>query len=122
MGGYMTESTTASPHRPHVVFVDDEKMILSGLRRLLHGQRKNWDISFANSGAEALSILETKPCDVVVSDYRMPGMDGAALLRSIRERYPGTARVILSGQTERQELLNVVLLAHRFLHKPCRKR
>ncbi|WP_432834243.1 HDOD domain-containing protein [Dactylosporangium sp. CA-092794] len=105
-------------HRPHIVFVDDDPHILSGLRRMLRAHRHRWDMSFADSGAEALTILDQRPCDVIFSDYRMPVMDGAALLQHVRERHPGTARVILSGQTDENSLVKVMMLAHRFLNKP----
>ena len=86
---------------------------------MLRTQRANWDMSFAVGGEEALGILATRPCDVVVSDFRMPGMDGGALLQIVRDRYPGTARLVLSGHTDEADLLKVVLLAHQFVTKPC---
>jgi DNA-binding NarL/FixJ family response regulator len=107
--------------RPHILFVDDEPAMLSGLRRSLRGQRDRWDLSFANGGEEALGILEKHRCDVVVSDFRMPGIDGADLLQIVRKRYPGTARLILSGHTDESDLLRVILLAHQFVHKPCKE-
>jgi HD-like signal output (HDOD) protein len=106
------------PDRPHILFVDDEPRILSGLRRMLRAHRSRWDMSFAEGATEALAALQVQPCDVVVSDYRMPGMDGAELLQVVRDRYPGTARVILSGQTNEDSLLKIIVLAHRFLDKP----
>jgi HD-like signal output (HDOD) protein/CheY-like chemotaxis protein len=107
--------------RPHILFVDDEPSMLSGLRRMLRAQRDRWDLSFANGAAEALETMNTRPADVVVSDFRMPVMDGAGLLQTVRERYPGTARLILSGHTDESDLLKVVLLAHQFVHKPCKE-
>jgi HD-like signal output (HDOD) protein/CheY-like chemotaxis protein len=107
--------------RPHIMFVDDEPAMLSGLRRSLRGQRDRWDLSFANGGEEALRILEKQRCDVVVSDFRMPGIDGADLLQIVRKQYPGTARLILSGHTDETDLLRVILLAHQFVHKPCKE-
>lgn len=105
--------------QPHVLFVDDEPRMLSGLRRMLVGQREHWRMSFANSAHKALDVLSADSCDVIVTDYRMPEMDGGELLRLVREQYPSTARVIFSGQTDESSLLNVVLLAHRLLSKPC---
>jgi HD-like signal output (HDOD) protein/CheY-like chemotaxis protein len=104
--------------KPHIVFVDDEPRILGGLRRLLRSQRERWEMSFTGSGHEALDLLQSSPCDVIVSDYRMPGMDGAELLQLVRERHPGTARVILSGQTNEASVIKIMILAHRFLNKP----
>jgi CheY-like chemotaxis protein len=60
-----------------VLFVDDEPNILEGLRRMLRPLRQEWDMEFVNGGAEALEVLARAPVDVLVSDMRMPGMDGA---------------------------------------------
>jgi HD-like signal output (HDOD) protein len=68
---------------------------------------------------EALEILETGPCDVIISDFRMPEMDGGDLLAIVQERYPSTVRMILSGHTDETDLLRVVLLAHQLVNKPC---
>jgi HD-like signal output (HDOD) protein/ActR/RegA family two-component response regulator len=104
--------------RPHILFVDDEPRILSGLRRMLRTHRDRWDMSFAEGAEAALAALRTRPCDVIVSDYRMPGMNGAQLLERVRLEYPGIARVILSGQTNEDNLLSIMVLAHEFLTKP----
>jgi HD-like signal output (HDOD) protein len=104
--------------RPHILFVDDETRILGGLRRMLRAHRDRWDMAFAESGEDALAIMRSTPCDVIVSDYRMPGMDGVELLQHVRDDYPGTARVILSGQTNEDSLLKSFVLAHVFLNKP----
>lgn len=59
------------------------------------------------------------PFDVIVSDMRMPGMDGATLLEHVRERYPEVIRIVLSGHTEMATALRVVPIAHQFIAKPC---
>lgn len=105
--------------KPHVVFVDDEPRILDGLRRMLRRESARWDMSFAAGAAEALALLESRGCNVVVSDFRMPGMDGGELLSRVQTLYPTTARVILSGQTGEKDLLRVIALAHQFLTKPA---
>jgi YesN/AraC family two-component response regulator len=87
--------------RPHILFVDDEPRILGGMRRMLRTYRDRWDMSFAEGGEAALVALRDRPCDVIISDYRMPGMNGAQLLEHVRSEFPATARVILSGQTTR---------------------
>ena len=104
--------------RPHVLFVDDEPMILGGLRRMLRTSRDRWDMSFVDGGEAALAVLRERPCDVIVSDFRMPGMNGAQLLELVRRDHPGTARVILSGQTHEDSMLSIMVLAHEFLTKP----
>lgn len=102
-----------------VLFVDDEPNVLEGLRRALRSQRAEWEICFAASGAAALDQLAQHEFDVVVSDMRMPGMDGIALLGEIQRRYPHTARIVMSGQTEDEAALRSVAVAHQFLSKPC---
>ncbi|MGB9074894.1 MAG: response regulator [Terriglobales bacterium] len=102
-----------------ILFVDDESKILDGIGRMLHADRKRWDIQFATNGEDALRACEAGSFDVVISDMRMPGMDGATLLSHIRDRYPGTARIILSGYSEVSSATRAVPVAHRFLTKPC---
>jgi CheY-like chemotaxis protein len=72
-----------------ILFVDDESRILEGLQRMLRPQRQHWEMAFASSGEAALKLLEERPFDVIVSDMRMPVMDGAALLTHVRDRFPG---------------------------------
>lgn len=102
-----------------ILFVDDESLVLSGLRRMLRPMRHEWEMNFVESGKEALEWLESNPCDVVVSDMRMPQMDGAKLLGEIREKYPRIIRLALSGHSEMQLLLESVRATHQFLAKPC---
>jgi HD-like signal output (HDOD) protein len=102
-----------------ILFVDDEPRILEGLERMLHPCRKQWDMTFAASGREALEILTCKTHDVIVTDMRMPEMDGAELLQRVRERYPAMIRIVLSGQFETEAAMRVVQAAHQFLTKPC---
>ncbi len=105
--------------KKQILFVDDEPKVLQGLRRMLHGMRHDWNMEFVESGTEALDHLATSPADVVVSDMRMPGMDGSELLRAIADRHPSTVRMILSGQCDRNAVLKCVGPTHQFLTKPC---
>ena len=102
-----------------VLFVDDEPRILEGLRRMLRPQRQEWEMAFAPGGEAGLAMMEATPFDVIVSDLRMPGMDGAALLSRVREVYPQVVRIVLSGHTELATALRVAPVAHQFLAKPC---
>ena len=102
-----------------ILFVDDEPKILQGLQRMLRSMRHEWEMEFATSGQEALEILANAPFDVVVTDMRMPGMDGAQLLNEVMKRYPNVVRVILSGQTEQDVFLASSHIMHQFLPKPC---
>jgi HD-like signal output (HDOD) protein/CheY-like chemotaxis protein len=101
--------------------VDDESKILDGIRRMLHSERARWDVYFANSGAAALDLCEKAGFDIVISDMRMPEMDGATLLTQIRDRFPSTSRVILSGHADLSLTTRTIQVAHRFLTKPCAK-
>lgn len=102
-----------------VVFVDDQPEVLDGLRDRLRKLRKKWKMRFANSGKEVLELLEEEPADVLVTDMRMPVMDGEAVLRAVRERWTQTARVVLSGETDLDGILKALPLAHQYLSKPC---
>jgi HD-like signal output (HDOD) protein/ActR/RegA family two-component response regulator len=105
--------------KPVILFVDDERSVLDGLRRTLFGQRPAWDMLFAPGGAEALALMETRPVDVVVTDMRMPGMDGAALLDRVRRLRPEAARIVLSGYSEREAIFRTIGPAHQYFIKPC---
>ena len=102
-----------------LVFVDDEPLVLQGLRRSLHAMCGEWTMEFAPGGAEALQLMAQQPFDVVVTDMRMPGMDGAQLLQEVRTRYPQTIRIVLSGHSSRESLLRSVAPSHQSLSKPC---
>lgn len=102
-----------------ILFVDDETAILESFRRTMRPMRKKWDCEFADSGQEALRILSGNSFDLVVTDMRMPGMDGAQLLHKVKMLYPETIRFILSGQSEEKAFLRSVGCMHQFLSKPC---
>lgn len=105
--------------KTQILFVDDEPNVLSGLRRMLRSERSKWSMHFAGSGEEALAMLDQQPMDVIVSDMRMPGIDGAELLRRVADRYPDTIRLVLSGQSSHERIFRAVGPAHQFLSKPC---
>jgi DNA-binding NarL/FixJ family response regulator len=105
--------------RARILFVDDEPMILEGISGALWRQRSRWDMTFVNSGDKALVALHESPWDAVVTDMRMPRVDGEAILAAAARQCPSAIRVILSGQTERSVATRVMSVAHRFLSKPC---
>jgi len=84
--------------RVKVLFVDDEKSILVALRRLC--RNTGWDIYTAESGDEGLSIIDEHTIDLVVSDMRMPKMNGAEFLEQVVEKSPSTVRILLTGYSE----------------------
>lgn len=102
-----------------VLFVDDEPCVLEALGRALHQARGAWEMGFAEGGAAALDYLAKTPVDVIVTDMRMPGMDGPELLKQVRAKHPDVVRIVLSAQTDEGENLRAVGVAHQFLAKPC---
>jgi len=90
-----------------ILFVDDEKSILTALDRLFFDS--DFEVSLAESGEEGLKILESQPIDVVISDMRMPVMDGHQFLRKVKERFPWTTRIILSGYASENELFETII-------------
>ena len=108
---------TGPAHR--VLFVDDDPQLLSGLSKALRKYRDRWAMIFAGSGEIALAEIRCAGFDVVVSDMRMPVMDGAALLAHVRDHDPTTIRMILSGFSDRTAIARAVPVAHQFFNKPC---
>ena len=106
-------------YMPRILFVDDEDMLLNGLRRALRPMREEWTMEFVSSGAAALESMDQVAYDAVVTDMRMPAMSGAQLLEQVRLRHPQTIRFVLSGQSDRESILRTVSPAHQYLAKPC---
>lgn len=102
-----------------ILFVDDEKLVLDGLRRSLYPLRTQWKMEFCDSPAKACELVATNEFDVVVSDMRMPGMDGAHLLAHVAQVRPSALRVILSGQSDMESTVRAAIVAHQFMSKPC---
>ena len=102
-----------------VLFVDDERPVLDGLRSRLHRQASRWEMAFVESGALAIDAMQQDPYDVIVTDMRMPAMDGAALLKTVGVRWPQTIRIVLSGYADLEQTTRLVPFAHQYLSKPC---
>ncbi|WP_223416001.1 MULTISPECIES: HD domain-containing phosphohydrolase [unclassified Pseudomonas] len=109
---------TRSTYKPKVLLVDDEESILNSLRRLLRGQP--YDVLLATSGAQALEIMAQQPIDLVMSDARMPNMDGATLLALIHQHYPDTVRIMLTGYADPSAIIKAINdgQIHRYISKP----
>jgi putative nucleotidyltransferase with HDIG domain len=107
------------PVRGSILFLDDDPPILNGLRVRLHRFDRRWEMRFADCGEDALAELERWEADVVVSDVRMPGMDGVEFLRTVSERWPHTIRIALSGFAGVEQVAKLVPYAHQYLNKPC---
>jgi putative nucleotidyltransferase with HDIG domain len=102
-----------------ILFVDDEPLVLDALEGLLRNRRRDWKMTFAVGGEAGLAALAERDYDVLVTDMRMPVVDGAALLRHARDHHPDVIRFALSGHTEFEVMLRTVAVAHQFLTKPC---
>lgn len=102
-----------------VLFVDDERNVLQGLRRSLHQKRGDWDLHFACGAKEALCVIDEVNLDVVVTDMRMPEMNGAGVLAHVLRNQPAAVRFVLSGQSEHSATLDVAGVSHQFYSKPC---
>ncbi len=112
----MSVATTTMAAR--ILCVDDEPNILSSLRRLFRAQ--GYQVLTAESGKDGLKILETETVDLVISDMRMPEMDGARFLEHVRERWPGTLRLLLTGYADIQSILDAINRGeiYRYITKP----
>jgi len=97
----------------------DGIITINELGDMLRGRRKEWDMTFVPGGEEACEVLARDEFDVLVTDMRMPGMDGAALLAHVQKAHPSIVRIVLSGHTELEAALRAIPVAHQFLTKPC---
>jgi HD-like signal output (HDOD) protein/ActR/RegA family two-component response regulator len=104
-----------------ILFVDDELNVLQGLKRSLRSMRKEAKMEFVSSGKEAQQMLVKShgDYDILVSDIRMPGMDGAQLLTWVKQYFPQIIRFALSGGSETEVTIKTTHVAHQYLSKPC---
>lgn len=111
------EAPLAEPIR--VLFVDDESSVLDGLRRSLRKKRDEWEMVFVDSGVAAIEAMCDSEFGVLVTDLRMPDVDGFEVLEFAKEQQPEALRIVLSGQIDFDVSLRTVSLAHQSLAKPC---
>lgn len=104
--------------RARILFVDDEPNVTEALKRALH--KEPYEIFTADSAIAALEILAANDIDIVVSDERMPGMPGSVFLGQVRQKYPETVRIILSGQANLEDVMRAINDGeiYRFCMKP----
>lgn len=96
------------PSRRHILLVDDEDDILESLQELLEASIDDLQVDTASSGEAGLELLQSKPYDLLVSDYKMPGMDGLALLRAARDKAPSTPRILMTAFPDLQIALDAI--------------
>jgi len=104
-----------SDDKKRILFVDDDPSLLAGLKNVLHRDRKRWDMTFALGGEAALEEIGASTFHIVVSDMRMPVVDGAAVLAVVKRTAPTTLRVMLSGS----DCDSVASEVDELLVKPC---
>ena len=112
-------TTEAIAVKKRILFVDDDRQLLDGLRDAFRSYRRQWDMSFVEGSDEAVDVIETQAQDAIVSDLRMPGTDGAELLELVKQRWPGTIRMVLSGHADMALIARAAAVAHRMIAKPC---
>ena len=101
-----------------LLLVDDERALVDGLRKALRPWRETWDVTTAVGGRAALELLATQKFDAIVSDARMPDVDGEAVLEAARTAQPEAVRLVLSGQVDARTGHRLASVAHQFLVKP----
>lgn len=101
-----------------IIFADDDQLVLGALRKCLRRYRNEWDMRFVTSGDDVLKELERADADVVVTDMRMPGMQGQTLLQELSKRHPDILRLVFSGSATRDASVQGMRLAHQYLAKP----
>ena len=105
--------------KKRILFVDDDRSVLDGLRRMLHKMRGEWKMEFVTRTSDALKVMRSTHYDIVVSDLRMPLMDGVQLFEKIRKKYPDVIRFMLSGYLDQPLQGRAARCVHQFIPKPC---
>lgn len=107
--------------KPRILFVDDEPALLEGLKRALHKMSQYWHMTFTTDTHQVISICEQANCDLLVTDLRMPEMDGISLVRYFNQHFPQTSCMMLTGTADLNDaaqLINTTSIAG-FFEKPC---
>lgn len=103
-----------------ILFIDDQENVLQSLKLSLRSMRSEWDMNFAQSGVEGLAMFKQIWPDVVITDMRMPNMDGAVVLKDIQKLKPDVGKIILSGYSDKDTVIKNMQLANEYLSKPCK--
>lgn len=108
----------SAARKANVMFVDDEQRVLTSMRALF---RRDYNVHLANSGDEALALLDSEDMDVIVSDQRMPGMTGVDVLKACKQRAPRAMRILLTGYADKDAIAASINEGEvfRYLTKPC---
>ena len=113
---FTQDETKPEPY--HILLVDDEAGVLNALRRVF--RRENYEIHVAMSGEEALKLLESQKCQLMISDFMMPGMNGVELLRAVKNKYADIMRIMLTGQADTEAVMGAIKdgAVYKFILKP----
>lgn len=109
----------ASATKMKILFVDDEPSMIRVLKMGMRNMAAQWETYFAEGGEQGLAMVQQQSFDVIVTDMRMSGVNGAQLLNHVLRLHPETIRIILSGYSDLRDVVNCVGLTHQFLTKPC---
>ena len=103
-----------------VIFVDDEKHILDGIKREMKKARPKWRLFYANAALDAIDVINNNinDIDVLVCDIKMPILSGIDVLRIAKQAYPRLLRIALSGQLDVYTLLDSDKISHLHICKP----
>lgn len=103
-----------------IYFIDDNTNLLNGLKRTLRVKKNDWDMAFFSSASDALDEIKKTEPNVVVSDYKMPGMTGVELMEILKKEYPKIKRIMLSGQYREDGLIEQLeKITDLLIIKPC---
>ena len=104
--------------KKRILFVEDNPILLELYAMMLQSEQERWEVVTAEDGARALELLQQAPFDVVISDMRMPGIDGTELMARVRELFPRASRIVISGLDDQEEVARCLNSTHQFLAKP----
>lgn len=102
-----------------ILFVEDDPVLMSNMRRTLSVMRRHWDMRFFSSAEEAVLAMARQPFDVVVTDLTLKGMNGDEFLSLTQYQYPKVVRVLMADRTEVKETVSNAAIAHCVIAKPC---
>jgi len=103
----------------NILIVDDDPHLLDALKRNFYTKKDEYNAVFSTSADDALNKCETEPFDFIISDYKMPGMNGLSMLEIIKKKYPSMKRILLTGQSENEIFDKAMDFAQKYISKPC---
>ncbi|MHC5061037.1 MAG: response regulator [Planctomycetota bacterium] len=105
--------------KKRILFIDDDRSVLDGLRRMMHKMRDEWKMEYVTTAGDALKVMRSTHYDIVVSDLRMPSMDGVEFFEKVKKKYPDVLRFMLSGYLQQPLQGRAAKCVHQFIPKPC---